>query len=384
MINPVQFINKTRGTLVEVHIADLHFGANNIAPNVEYSILQEQFLNKISFIHFDILSINGDIFDHKFMSNSDAVLYAIKFVDNCVQLCRQRNATLVIIHGTESHDAKQLKLFYQYIEDPSIDIRIIESIQMINIKGADILCIPEEYGKGEDYYKNVLFGNKEYDSVFMHGTIKGAVYGANKADLNSSKYPVFDINSFALCKGPIIAGHVHDAGCFNTYMYYCSSPIRYKFGEEADKGFIVLMHNLDTGEHCVHFEKIESFRYDTINLDEMANGDPKLIVEYLKKLQQNGVDNIKIRFSNISNENLNILKSYYKNNSSIIIDADIDNDYKKQSIKATEDVLDKYKDMSFLLDSGISEYEKFVRYINYNEGKEFITVNSLMSLLEEV
>ena len=38
--------DQPRGTLVEVHIADLHFGVNNVTPEVEYAILEEQFLNK--------------------------------------------------------------------------------------------------------------------------------------------------------------------------------------------------------------------------------------------------------------------------------------------------------------------------------------------------
>lgn len=385
MIKPfVITSNLNRGTLIEVHIADLHFGAANVPPDVEYNILEEQFLNVIDQMYFDIISINGDIFDHKFMSNSDVVLYAMKFVDRVINICKARNATCVIIHGTESHDAKQLKLFYRYLDDPNLDLRIIESIQLIYVKGARILCIPEEYGKGEQYYLNALFNNGEYDSVFMHGTIKGSVYGANKADLNSPKYPVFDINSFALCRGPIIAGHVHDAGCFDTYMYYCSSPIRYKFGEEGDKGFIILLHNLDTQEHYVHFQKIESFRYDTINLDSMINYDPKVIIEYLKNLQASGIDNVKVRFTNIPIETLNILKNYYKNNSSIVIEADNEYDYKKQALKANEDVIEKYKEMDFLLDNRLSEQEKFVRFVNYNEGKEFITVDSLIKLLQDV
>lgn len=385
MITPFIIANdQPRGTLVEIHIADLHFGVNNVAPDVEYKILEEQFLNKIDTIPFDIVSINGDLFDHKFMSNSDAVLYAMKFVDKLVYMCKARNATLIIIHGTEAHDAKQLKLFYQYLEDPTLDIRIVEHIEMIYAKGARILCIPEEYNKGEQYYLDSLYGNGEYDSVFMHGTVKGSVFGANKVDLNSTKYPIFDIDCFSLCRGPIIAGHVHNAGCFDTYMYYCSSPIRYKFGEEGDKGFIILLHNLDTQEHYVDFETIESFRYDTINLDSMINSDPKDIVSYLKELQDFGIDNIKVRFSNIPVETLNILKTYYRNNSSIVIEADNEDDYKTQALKANEDVIEKYKDMDFLLDPKLSEQEKFVQFVNFNEGKDFITIDSLIKLLSDI
>ena len=71
---------KTRGLLNQVHIADLHFGAFD--PKTQYEILREQFLIPISSINkIDIISIDGDIFDHKVMSNSDAAMYASIFID---------------------------------------------------------------------------------------------------------------------------------------------------------------------------------------------------------------------------------------------------------------------------------------------------------------
>ena len=101
-----------RGILNEVHIADLHFGAFN--PQTQYQILQEQFLLPISQIpKLDVIVVDGDTFDHKTMSNSDASMFASIFVDNLVQLAKSKNATLVLLHGTYSHDFDQLKLFYQ-------------------------------------------------------------------------------------------------------------------------------------------------------------------------------------------------------------------------------------------------------------------------------
>ena len=38
--------NQKRGSLIEVHIADIHFGV--IDPKVQYTILLEQFINKIN------------------------------------------------------------------------------------------------------------------------------------------------------------------------------------------------------------------------------------------------------------------------------------------------------------------------------------------------
>lgn len=132
-----------RNTLKEVHIADIHFGAFN--PAEQYKILKEQFIEKLDHFLFDILVINGDLFDRKTMANSDVVMYATLFIDELVKICKDYRATLVLINGTKSHESGQLKLFYHYLNDPLLDIRIVEETGFEFIKGGKFLCIPEEY-----------------------------------------------------------------------------------------------------------------------------------------------------------------------------------------------------------------------------------------------
>jgi hypothetical protein len=369
----------SRGTLVEIHSSDWHFGAFD--AKTQYTILEEQLFSKIENVPFDIFSIDGDIFEVKEMANSDSIMYAIKAVDRVVNICRNKNATFIILYGTESHDADQLKLFYHYLEDKSVDIRIIEKAKFEYVKGAKILILPEEYGKGEDYYNNLLKYSGYYDSVFMHGTMKGSVMGADKEDLNNPKAPVFDINSFCNCGGPIVAGHVHKPGCFNTYFYYCGTPYRYKYGEEEEKGFIILLHNLDSREHYAHFEPIKSFRYDTINLDHMLSLDPKEVIGYLNQLQLDGIDNIRVEFT-IGSDNINILKHYYRNNPNIKIKDD--SDKANNQLKVQQEALEQFKEYEFVLDKSLNEYQKLTQYINYHKGYEYITVEELIKILEDV
>lgn len=365
-----------RGFLVEAHIADLHFAAFN--PKEQYIILEEQFLTPLSRLpKLDIISIDGDIFDRKLLANSDGSMYATMFVNNVVELARQKNATVVIIHGTYSHDANQLKLFYHYLNDPTVDIRIVTTIQFEEIKGARILCIPELYGLNESVYRQFLFGSGWYDSVFMHGTMKGAVYGDT---VGNSR--LFTIQDFINCSGPIISGHIHNAGCFNGYFYYCGCPYRWKFGEEEDKGFIILLHDLDTGAHYVDFNKIESFRYNTIYLDELVSNDPKLIIDYINDLKYSrGIDFIKVRFRvPVSGANKTVISNYYRNSSDTFIEfLDV---AEEQKLKAKEEA--KNTKYDFILNDKLSDFEKFVMYVNESEGSEFITVDQLKALLEEI
>ena len=85
----------SRGILTSVHIADIHFGLPACTALEEYDILINQFINRIVNINFDILSIDGDFFHKKFPSSSDTIQYGLMFLEQCVNLCRLKNATLL-------------------------------------------------------------------------------------------------------------------------------------------------------------------------------------------------------------------------------------------------------------------------------------------------
>lgn len=373
-----------RPTLIEVHISDLHFGAMD--PKYQFKILSEQFLDKIENMRFDILSIDGDLFHHKFLSNQDSVMYATLFINRTIEICKKFDATLVLLHGTYEHDAGQLRLFYHYLSDPTIDIRIVEEVKFEYIKGAKILCIPELYGRGKEYYDKFLYASC-YDSVFMHGEIRGAIYNPSREDkgLDTIGSPIFSIEDFALCRGPIISGHIHTPGCFNSYFYYCGSPYRWQFGEEEDKGFLIVLHNLETQQHYTHMEKIISQRYDTISIQSLISEDPKKIIQYIDDLQSQGIDYIRIDAGeNIEDKyipTIEILKSYYKTNNRIKFKNTI-NKNKIESTKMNKEALTKFKDYDYILNPNMSPYEIFCRYVNQQEKCEFITVKELKEILK--
>lgn len=374
----MRFYEPTNGNsyVVEVHIADIHFGA--IDPKKQFDILYEQFITQIDKINFDILSIDGDIFDKKFMANSEPIRYAMQFVDLCADLCLKRNATLLIIGGTESHDAGQLILFHRYTLDARYDFRIVNGARFEVVKGLKILCLPEEYGKGEEYYRPYL--DSEYDTCFMHGTVVGSVFGATKEDLDSTKYPVFSIDSFTGCKGPIICGHVHKAMCLNSYIYYVSNPIRYKFGEEEEKGYGIVIHDRMNRMHTYNFIPIQSFRYDTIDIRTLETVDPDKIIAYLNNLLANGIDNVRIDFSTLNEPTVQkIIEQYYINNPSVSVKRYIEKN--TPSVNTTDDIQKKYADLDFLLDPTLDSYTKFVHFINHNMGKQYITVDQLKNVL---
>ena len=379
-MDTLYYQNKVRGTLIEVHLADLHFGA--FEPAKQYQILVEQVLNDLYQLPvIDIISIDGDLFDHKVMSNSDAALYASKFVADLVHLTKMKNATLILLAGTYSHDFDQLKLFYHYMDNSQnygVDVRVITNIQFEYIKGARILMIPELNGVDEEVYQKFFNQSGWYDAAFVHGTFEGSVYG----NLTSGSSRLLTAEDFKYCTGVAISGHVHKAGCFQGFYYYCGCPYRWKFGEEEEKGYIILAHDLDTQVHYVDFRPIKSFRYDTIFLDQLVSEDPKKICDYINQRRVNdGIDYIKVKFRvPIPGYNKTIINNYYRNNPTTFVEFMDTVEVEQQ--KQKEAILNSGQ-YSYLMDSSISDFERFVMYVNDKEGCEFITVQKLTELLGE-
>ena len=360
-----------------ISISDIHFGAMD--SQYMYNILLDQFINKISKLNFNILAICGDLFDSKYMSNNPIISYVLTFIDNLVQLCRSKNAALILLDGTQSHDNGQLKLFYHYLNDPSIDMYIIEQIQFICVKNLRILCIPEKYNISEDEYKNVLFNSGMYDMCLLHGTYNGSFKGSEIPTLND-RVPIFSMDSFSNCVGPILMGHYHISGCYDKYAYYNGSPLRWKFGEENKKGFLITLYNSYNRWHYTELVPIISKSYITININDLLNNDPSEIIEYIKnyKLSHN-IDYIRIQF-NSPNENINLVRSYFRTDQTVILQEL--NREQKAIEEINQNIQEQQSQYSYITDSNINEYTKFVMYMNQCENNsDFITVDELMSLL---
>ena len=370
--------------LTMIHIADIHFGS--VDPIAVHNILETQFLQPISRLTFDILAIDGDLFDRRFSANHPAISAAIDFVGKCAMMCKIRNATLVLLSGTESHDAGQLSLFYNLQSTTGCDVKIIEQTQFIETYGMKILCIPEEYGKGSEYYRQFL--NQVYDLCFMHGTLVGGIPGATEENLDSKREPIFSIHSFDGCKGPIIAGHVHTAMCLQKDMYYLSSPIRWRFGEEQDKGFAIVLLDRNTYRYSYNFIPIQSFRYDTISIEDLTSNDPNEIINQLNMMIANGIDHVRLNCKGLKDYQVAVLSKYVREHSNSNIklfntSIGMSSNGEIISNEPSQEEVNKLNDLKFLMDDRIDSITKFVMYLNYNKGDSYMTIERLKKLLSD-
>ena len=377
MVTPIFDITRThnRGVLTEVHLADLHFGA--IDKKTQYEIYKDQILKELEkFPSIDIISINGDYWHRKYMSNSDPILYGTLFFADLRSLAIRKNATVILIYGTNEHEAGQLQLFYHYLEDPEFDLRIVETIQFQYVKGARILCIPEMYHIDENIYRRFLFESGEYDQCFMHGTFEGAVYKDN-----AGQSRLFRMSDFVNCLGPIVSGHVHIGGCFQEHFYYGGSPLRWRFGEEQEKGFLVMLYDMDSRKYYPYLIEVKSFRYDTINVDDLLSQDPKVIIDYINDLKEKeGIDYLRIELSNkLPTEDIDIIRNYYQTNSHIKFKFSRSRDEVEESVLDQEKI-DKF---GYIFDKNLSPYDILARYINDKENAILIDADTIKALMEE-
>ena len=368
-----------------ISTADLHIGRMDLS--YQYSLLQDYIIDLMYNTEFDIFIIAGDLFNNKSMANSQQVMYGCLFFNDCVNACKLKNATMIVINGTKEHDDGQLKLFYSYLSDPDLDLRIVEQARFEIVKGIRILCLPEEYNKPQEYYDNLLYYSGMYDIAIVHGMYKGAVYQDKVINTENfdPRNKIFTMEDFYNCKGFILAGHVHTSGCFDKYFYYCGSPYRWSFGEEEAKGFIVAFYNPVLNTHYCYFQEIECYQYKSIHIDNILSKSPDEIINYINLLLQD-IEYIRLISPDDPNEtelaNLEMIKTYYRNNNRVKIKTV--NSRKKKVIEQVKEQNDELSPYLFLLDSNLKKYEKFSMYINLKEGYEYITPSEVKSILEDL
>lgn len=363
--------------LISAHISDLHFPV--MSPQKQYDILYNQFITKIqSLPRLDLICVNGDLFDHKISLSSDATLYASMFIANLVEIAKQHNATLIILQGTLSHDANQLKIYYHYMQRTDVDVRIVTNIRFEMVKNFRVLCIPELYGIPDEFYQNILFYSGLYDICIIHGTIQGAVY---KDNVGNGR--LFTINDFLNCKGPIISGHIHKADVFYDHFYYCGSPYRWRFDDDCFKGFILMVYNQDDRRYYVSYEEIFSDTYKTITLDQLINNNPLDTIAYIRDLKyREGINYIKIKFnSQVSGATRITLNDQFRNDETVSFEFySPEQEIAKQ---AEEKMIEEEKKVSFLLDSNLTDEQKFVMWVNYlKQDERYFTIEELEEMLK--
>lgn len=283
-------------------IADIHAGAFGSAL-LEYELNEGflKYLRKMKILDFVVIA--GDLFDSKISLNSEHTKRIFGFLRDLIEICKEKEAKLRIIKGTESHDNQQLDAVNNFF-DETCDVKIINKVEkeylFDNLK---VLYLPEEYMKDpNEYYKE--FYNDNYDMIFGHGMVREVSFVAKsqQSEVTMSKAPVFNTkNLLSMTKGPIFFGHIHKAQTIKNDFYYVGSYSRWVFGETEPKGFMTVAYTPDNGAYEVEFIENKNARtFDTMVVDAESfnNKDVHDQMQYLLHIVKNSPsDHLRVIFN---------------------------------------------------------------------------------------
>lgn len=255
-------------------LADIHIGCN---------IKNEDIINSLDF-YFDQIRkhpepchqifVCGDLFDHKL--NTDELIFAAKVLIKIV--CNQcgadgRHTPVTFIHGTYSHDQCQYKIFLPLIEEMTgVFIRYLETCGTFTLgNGVKVLGIPQEYGD-VDYTKAF---SDSYDIIIGHGPMVSNTKTpcpVGSSEICMSADQLGDISKLT------VFGHFHEYVNFGKNVFYAGTNLRWKFGEPAEKVFLICDDNYNVTKiknpYAMEFTKKEIF-----GLDELRSEISKEIVQ---------------------------------------------------------------------------------------------------------
>ena len=295
-------------------ISDIHIGAENIIQLKEelegcfLSYIRNTFTQKKS---LDFIIFLGDYFDHKLYMNDENSKYSSKFIRDLLDTIIQINPDCRIrfVYGTESHECDQYDTILNNI-DSKFDIRVIKHVsEELLFPHMNVLYIPEEHIVDKYEYYNDFFDNKEYTYVFGHGVIRevmkeAALLSDNQKDSKRRKTPVFSTAELRKIAKQSYFGHYHMNIDDGMGFHYVGSFSRWKFGEDAQKGFYSIQYDAENESYKEKFipntfakeYKTISFGYSDKIFKSVENLDAKLNM-LQNVIQSDSYEHVKFRFN---------------------------------------------------------------------------------------
>lgn len=223
-------------------ISDIHIGRSSISPKSFKQQLKKNFLDVISkFYVLDGIFITGDILHTIISLNSEYAEIFYWFIDQIYKIARKKNAVVIIVKGTPSHDNDQLNNIKSYQNnDDNVDFRVYDTVEEITVwDNYKILVLPDiRVTKLVDLDK--YFEKKDhYDMILGHGTIDRMQFFVQESEQLAAKTYLYDVDKLIRAsKGPIFFGHIHQYENILNRFYYVGSFTTLERGV-VNPGFLV-------------------------------------------------------------------------------------------------------------------------------------------------
>lgn len=264
-----------------------------------------------------------DYFDRKIPLTDQSSILSIKFLNQLCSFAQKRKIEIRILRGTKTHDFNQLDNF-KSLETTYSNFRIINTVTEEIFEGLRFLYVPEEYMNDQnEYYRE--FKSQNWDCMYGHGTWDVFAFQSqiSESERTIKGSPVFMYTDWEdTVKYDIIFGHIHVKNDHKK-LHYSGSFERWCHGEEKPKGFLLQTIDLDSETSSLKFIKnTKATEYNTVNLSELVSKgeDLKEAISKIERLKKEN-SNFRVKVgSDMSMENLSILKETFSNENSIRIE----------------------------------------------------------------
>lgn len=277
-------------------ISDIHFGNGRVHPIAIYEHLQDTLYPIIPSV--DMLLILGDTFDTLLNMNSDAGLFAAKFIDDIVRLCKATDTFIRVVRGTFSHDRYQNRFFNIRKEgqDTLHGIPLVKVIDRVSVEHISPLMLDLCYSPDDQPHQDLsqaiidmLHTNhlESVDLLCSHGYYDHLLpHGLPNIPTNTIYYD--RVSPYV--RGMMLNGHVHKASVYQNKMISCGSYERLDFSNEEPTGFWILTRD-DNRWSYEFIENPYAIPFKTF-MTSAYSGNEELssaISTYITNLQEDGL-----------------------------------------------------------------------------------------------
>jgi len=223
-------------------LADLHIGVRHVTASSLKKQLKKHFFKPLEdMAYLDGIFILGDVMHTIVSLNSDYSELFYWFIDKVYKIARKRQAVVVIVKGTISHDNDQLNNIKSYIKnDDGVDFRVYDTIEEITLwDDYKVLVLPDVRVKQLKDIDDKLMPGK-YDMILGHGLIDQMQFFVQESENSPTKVYVYNVDKLmAASKGPVLFGHIHQYQNVDHKFYYVGPFTMLERGY-SDAGFAVV------------------------------------------------------------------------------------------------------------------------------------------------
>ena len=214
---------QSAGYKIFASIGDLHIGNRNVQASDLKRQLKEHFFSPLSHFHkLDMIAVLGDTTHQVISLNSSYAELTAWFASEVYKLAKKKNAVVVWILGTPSHDLSNLDTIKHYQTYDDVDFRFYDKFTRDRVWDSyEFLAMPDLKVSDKKVVRDLLDPNHPVDFILGHGLIADMEFFSQESESNPTKTYVYTIDELeAASRGPVLFGHIHSYRRYGTKFVY--------------------------------------------------------------------------------------------------------------------------------------------------------------------